>query len=395
MNLRQMPTVDLSGSLDPSESSNEGAKGGHESRYKELIAEVAHEVKNPLAVILCAAEQFSLTHNKQPGLTDTLELIHSSAVRINKVISSILENQKLADQPIQVQLSNQTVRTFVWQLEQEVKLLTCSAETKFSSWIADNVPEQVYIDPFLARRVIDNLISNALKCTSVGEIRLDVHADFDNRKIFFDVTDTGIGMSREEKLLLFRQFSQLGDLDARRKGSGLGLYVSKRVANRMMGNLILLHSAKGQGSTFRLILPLILNPAMKITQAQRDPKIAEKYRILVVDDDPLIQILVRAALKHRFPNALVLNSGSFSRAEKQIGLREKVDLLISDVNLEDGSGFDVACLVNRKFPSAKIVVMTASAVGMEDKVERFLKMKESNEFCIKSEIVGRIQNLVI
>src|SRR5262249_11081589 len=146
-------------------------------------------------------------------------------------------------------------------------------------------------------QVIRNFISNALKFTLAGEVRVHAVHELDKNRLLFAVTDTGIGIAHEDRLRIFEEFSQIDSPTQRLvKSTGLGLSLCRRLAVVLQGE-IFLTSEVGVGSTFTLSVPPVIglaaeNPAPEaFSEIVRQPSIEpfgqrEKYVVLVVDDDP-------------------------------------------------------------------------------------------------------------
>jgi hypothetical protein len=125
--------------------------------------------------------------------------------------------------------------------------LTCLVEPE--------VPRLVRGDPARVRQVLINLAGNAVKFTERGDVRLSLGVSDDGHEVCFTVTDTGIGIAASDLQRLFRPFTQLDSgLTRRHGGTGLGLYISQRLAT-LLGGRIEVASQSGKGSTFRLVLP--------------------------------------------------------------------------------------------------------------------------------------------
>ena len=224
-------------------------------RYKgELIATISHELKTPLTSIIGHIE---LLEDLDTGI-GSVEAISRNAERLNRLVQNLLNYSQIQDK-------RETVRLPVdlCQLaEQSLDLMTMQAEqgrVKMSLTVPDE-PVLVTADPDELGKVIDNLTSNAVKYSRPdGTVHLEVGADQTHAWVLCE--DTGLGISAADQVHLFSAFHRSSNPEALSiPGTGLGLAISRRIA-QMHGGEILVSSELGKGSTFRLRVPLLEQPA--------------------------------------------------------------------------------------------------------------------------------------
>jgi signal transduction histidine kinase len=220
-------------------------------RYKgELIATISHELKTPLTTIIGHTE---LLEEVQSDDVDSIRAISRNAQRLNRLIENLLNYSRIQDQREHarraVDLSTvceNSLDLLALQAEQgglELKLV-CPAE-----------PVVVYGDPDELARVVDNILSNAVKYTPSGG-RVDVVVSCDGAWAEIAFTDTGMGISAIDQTHLFSAFHRSSNPDALSiPGTGLGLAISRRIVE-LHGGDILVQSALGEGSCFRVRLPV-------------------------------------------------------------------------------------------------------------------------------------------
>lgn len=218
----------------------------------ELVANVTHELRTPVNGVMGLAQTLLDT-----GLTDaqreTVELIDHCCRNMIKIINNILDFSKLKSNKFTIEnrefsfdeMMNKLVKTNQPAIEAKGLRLICN--------ISDDIPHRMIGDELRITQILNNLISNAVKFTSVGQIVLGVIKSMDiadETELFFMVADTGIGISEKEKEKLFKSFSQV-DASITRKygGTGLGLSIVKSLV-QMMGGDVNVESEKGKGSTF-------------------------------------------------------------------------------------------------------------------------------------------------
>jgi CheY-like chemotaxis protein/anti-sigma regulatory factor (Ser/Thr protein kinase) len=224
----------------------------------------------------------------------------------------------------------------------------------------DGGPSALVSDEAKMSQILRNLISNAIKFTEQGEIR--VRATLGERETaVFSVEDTGVGIARADLVRIFDEFSQVDQpLQRRSQGTGLGLPLSQKLA-ALLGGRIEVESEPGVGSTFRLVLPL--RPQASVAQAVA---VAEGPRVLVVDDEESGRAAVRRALAG-IPVRL-MEAGTASAALK-LARSERPDVVVLDLGLPDFGGEEVleALRSDAATREVPIVVFTSKQLRMTDR----------------------------
>jgi HAMP domain-containing protein/signal transduction histidine kinase/CheY-like chemotaxis protein len=257
------------------------------SKYKsEFLANMSHELRTPLNSLLILAQQ--LFENREGNLTDKqigyAKTIHSCGDDLIQLINDILDLSKIESGFIStdfVQVRFTEITSFV---ESTFKHISDSKNLKFAIGIDENVPEKIETDIQRLNQILKNLLSNAFKFTEKGEVRLNIYkadrnwktrnSNLDNAAgvIAFEISDTGIGISKDKQNIIFEAFQQAeGSTSRKYGGTGLGLSISRGLAE-LLGGSIELDSKLEKGSVFTLFLPVdyhspnkILNPAQDLS----------------------------------------------------------------------------------------------------------------------------------
>jgi signal transduction histidine kinase/DNA-binding response OmpR family regulator len=264
-----------------------------------FLANMSHELRTPLSAIL----GFSSLMKNDPLIAETqkqnLDIINRSGEHLLRLINDILDMSKI--EAGQVQLDNKpfdlgaTVRDVT-------DMMRIRAEEKALQLLTDQTskfPRHIVGDEARLRQILINLMGNAIKYTQQGEVTLrlsTVSNKFSHLRI--EVTDTGEGISAEDQRLIFDPFIQLGE-QSNSKGTGLGLTITRQFVE-MMGGQISLKSNLGQGSVFKIELPLVEATESEIRKIEpkdmRDVKGLAPgqpdYRILIVEDQYENQLLL-------------------------------------------------------------------------------------------------------
>lgn len=230
------------------------------TKYKsEFLANMSHELRTPLNSILLLSRL--MVENNNDNLTaDQIEyaqVIQSSGQGLLTLIDEILDLSKIEAGKMQMDFAETTVQ----EISNDLRgLFTPVAKQKnlvFSIDIATNVPPRVETDKMRLDQILRNLIANALKFTPKGSVTLNIYQDKkDPAMLVYAVKDTGIGIPQEKQRLIFEAFQQAdGSTKRHFGGTGLGLSISRELA-RLLGGKIELSSTPGQGSEFRLTVPV-------------------------------------------------------------------------------------------------------------------------------------------
>ncbi|PSF35693.1 hybrid sensor histidine kinase/response regulator [Aphanothece hegewaldii CCALA 016] len=258
-----------------------------------FLAHMSHELRTPLNAILGFAQlmerETSLTSRQQ----EFLATINRSGEHLLNLINDVLEMSKIeAGRTIVHPVAFDLHRLL--QTLQEMFQIRAQAKQIFLQFqIATDLPQYIITDEGKLRQVLINLLSNAVKFTQKGEIILRViwgkpKTTEKDIKLFFEIEDTGVGISSEEMKNLFQPFVQTKSGIHAKEGTGLGLAISRQFVQLMGGN-IRINSIFGKGSSFRFDVTAKLADAsmIMIPSAQRVLQIAPEqpqYRILIVDD---------------------------------------------------------------------------------------------------------------
>ncbi|HLF10084.1 MAG TPA: ATP-binding protein, partial [Gammaproteobacteria bacterium] len=228
--------------------------------------------------------------------------------------------------------------------------------------------ETAYTDPELLRRLLSNLISNAIRYTNEGEVRVTCTPQ--DSKLRIDVGDTGIGISADERSRIFEEFYQVDRGTRRPEGLGLGLSIVRRLADLLHYSLDL-ESTPGQG-TFFSITVLRGELALPAAQSPRSPPTHLTGRILVVDDEPAVAHATSLLLELE---GFEVRIASCEREAIEHALNGAPDLIVSDYHLRGGeTGIAVVTAVRQRLGSTIPVVFmtgdTSRAAITQSKIQK-------------------------
>ncbi|MGN7611284.1 response regulator [Magnetococcales bacterium HHB-1] len=253
----------------------------------EFLANMSHEIRTPMNAVIGLTDLALQTH-LTPRTQDYLEKISNASHALLRIINDILDFSKIEAGKLELENKDFMLRDVFDHLSD---LFRAKADEQGIELVMHISSECVYVltgDSLRLEQVLMNLISNALKFTQEGEVKVHartIHATQEQALIEFSVRDTGIGMTREQTEKLFQPFVQ-ADSSTTRKfgGSGLGLSICKHLT-KMMGGEIKIESVPGEGSTFRFQLPLIRNMAQEQSDDLLLPEDIQHLQALIIDDN--------------------------------------------------------------------------------------------------------------
>lgn len=300
-----------------------------------FLGVISHELRTPMNGVLGAAQLLSATR-LDPTQKEYVSIVRNSGDSLLALLNDILdltkiEADRMALEAIDIDTAELVGRVgTTWTARAREKAIAYDIE------IAPDAPAVIVGDPTRLSQILHNLLSNALKFTETGEVRLKVGCERvspSRARLTFDVTDTGPGIAPEDLGRLFQPFTQL-DVSATRRfgGTGLGLAICRRLA-QLMGGELAVRSTVGEGSCFTLSLELDV-------RAWAAPKIetplsaaigqGESLRVLVVEDHPVNRMIIEAWLASA---GHVASSAENGERALELCRIERFDLVLMDVNM--------------------------------------------------------------
>ena len=230
-----------------------------------FLANMSHELRTPLNAILGFSDILRRDKSISEAQKETLTTIHKSGDHLLNLINDVLDISKIESGKVELQLAPFDLGNMIADV---TDMLRIRAKDKGLQLLVDQpaeFPRHILGDEAKLRQILINLISNAIKATERGGIvlRLGMKGNHSDHLIF-EVEDTGIGIAPKDQIRIFEPFVQL-DSDGKRQGTGLGLSITRQYVDMLGGNLTLT-STEGQGSTFRLELPVQLAQEDEVTQ---------------------------------------------------------------------------------------------------------------------------------
>jgi signal transduction histidine kinase/CheY-like chemotaxis protein len=335
------------------------------SKIKErFLANMSHEIRTPLQSIIGFSEQLK---QNAGNYNDSVEAINSSSEHLLHIVDEVLDYSRISSGSFVLTNENFRLMAVVKEVESAVRI---QAEKKGLTLLLDIEEAKdchVSGDAFRLRQVLYNLLGNAIKFTSKGYVKLAVKTKEETSKVQcnFEVSDTGIGIRREDLSRIFNQFEQANMLVTRSYGgTGLGLTIAKSLVEAQGGTLDV-SSTPGQGSTFRVSLAFdnaVSNVVVDISTVNNNTK-SFKGKVIVVDDDTMILRLCGLILeKNNIPYV------TFSDAMKLLGEKPDPDVthILMDIRMPEINGVELCHELHKKYDRRiKFVALTAHVLSQQ------------------------------
>jgi signal transduction histidine kinase/CheY-like chemotaxis protein len=304
-----------------------------------FLSNMSHEFRTPLNSILALSRLLidrtdgPLTAEQERQVT----YVRRSAESLTELVNDLLDLAKVEAGKLEIRPRYFTVSELFGALRGVMKPLQQNDAVELIFEEPVNCPA-LFTDESKVAQILRNLISNSLKFTERGEVRVSAVFDDETRQCSLEVVDTGIGIAPEDHDLVFQEFSQVANLlQFRAKGTGLGLPLSRRLAE-LLGGALMLRSTPGEGSTFTLCIPSSLGQAAAAAPADV-PHPGRPRGVLVVDDEETSRYVLRQMLGGCGP--LVVQEAETGAEGLRLARSSRPDVVLLDLRLPDIDGFEV------------------------------------------------------
>jgi PAS domain S-box-containing protein len=359
--------------------SRDAAEAANESKSR-FLANMSHEIRTPMTAVLGFSELLRNPDLAEFEKLDAIERIGQAGRALLRIIDDILDISKVEAGKLEIMKTPFSPLELVTDV---LSLLRLQAEAKcieVSAHFADAVPQLAFSDPSRLRQILVNLVGNAIKFTPRGKVIVDVQVH-DESHIGFHVIDTGIGISELDQNKLFASFAQADESITRQfGGSGLGLLLSRRLAEQLGGNLCLIESAAGKGSHFVATIR-----ATPFSNSDFAPFLEQKLVhsaperlvtgtpltgqvILIAEDVPDNQVLMRRYLEGAGARVDFASNGEEAVNK---ALSSNYALVLMDVQMPVLDGIRATQRLREENYARPILALTAHA--MPEEIERSLR----------------------
>lgn len=346
------------------------------TRYKsKFLSSVSHEIRTPLNAILginSLLQETSL-NEKQQYFTES---IHLSCEKLLAIVNDLLDQAKIESGKFSLRPHPFDLRELIAQIE---RLLAQQFKAKglvFRSHVPSNLPSHFLGDGVRIFQILMNLVGNALKFTSKGEVLLQISGQPKEDNSFllaFEVKDTGIGIPTEKLADVFKDFEQIENQESgKTQGTGLGLSIAKELIE-LQGGSIRVASVLGQGTTFSFSLPLPLAKEPKGSTKNQEARIfPAKLRILLVDDTPINQFLTSEILRKFLPEVSIDTAANGEIAVAKAN-EHNYNLVLMDVRMPTMDGMQATRLIRQNSALQQLPIIGLTSDALASQIDACLK----------------------
>jgi len=300
-----------------------------------FLANITHEIRTPLNAVVGLSDALGGTR-LNPQQQEYARALRSAGEALSEIVADILDVSKIEADRFELARAAFELRRLIDEAADVVRVSALNKALRFEVSVAADVPAVVLGDHRALRRVLLNLLGNAVKFTDAGAVTLDAARGQGESDIVFIVTDTGIGIPLAEQKRIFESFVQAdATIASKYGGTGLGLAISRRLVE-LMGGRLWLESVPGRGSTFSFSAPLpMVAPAVSASDVA-PPRDDRPLRILVVDDAEQNRMVMRAYFQDTPHSITMARSGPEAL---ELFAASRYDVVLMDVQMPGMDGY--------------------------------------------------------
>ncbi|MFP7479766.1 ATP-binding protein [Terribacillus saccharophilus] len=345
-------------------------------RKDQFLANTSHELRTPLHGMMNMVQSVLDQENK---LTDhsryLLELASTLSRKMSYLINDLIDVNQMKSNKIRLQPSAMSIEPILIGTVDMLRFMADEKDVKIHMRLPQSLP-YIYADEHRVTQIVTNMLHNALKFTSEGNITIEVSSDGSN--LIVKVIDTGIGMDAKTQARIFSPYEKGENSISESEGIGLGLSISRQLAE-LHGGSLSAESILGKGSVFTLCLPLEADcseeykeDTMSRFESAASEQFAEPnlqagsgYRILAIDDDPVNLKILKQALKAE--GYQIRTTASLTDFLQHLDT-DRWDLLIIDVMMPEISGFQLTKKMRSRYSLSELPVLLLTARSQPEDV---------------------------
>ncbi len=354
-----------------------------EAAKSHFLANMSHEIRTPMTAIIGYSESLRDDDISPDEKQRFVKTIIRSGKHLLTIINDILDLSKIEAHKLEVEHLVVPLVSLIRDLKAHISIKAEEKGLLFNISPIFPLPSYFISDPTRVKQVLFNLASNAVKFTRHGSVNILIRYDEESDTLYFEIKDTGIGLTLEQKKRVFEPFVQADSSTTRKYGgTGLGLYISKQLASLLNGE-IYVDSQPGLGSEFvlairpgnlsdvewfnnKIDLENAMNAAERSIEAVEDIKLDGK--VLIAEDNLENQKLLTHILNRMEVNIVMVNNGIEALEQ---AIESNFDLILLDIQMPEMGGEEAASELKTKNISTPIVALTANV--MQHQLKKYRK----------------------
>jgi PAS domain S-box-containing protein len=342
-----------------------------------FLSSMSHELRTPLNAIIGFTQVLRKDEQLRREQKKYINIMYNSGTHLLKMINDILDISKIESGRMEILEQATNIPSVITEACEMIEAKCIEKGLSFGVAIDDSVPELVMLDDVRLRQILLNILSNAVKFTSIGGVEISatcktIAYSFDSKQrvnCSFRIADTGRGIPSEQITNIFEPFKQVNGMYS--EGTGLGLAISNKLVN-MMGGDIQVESTLGEGTVFTITIPCevcnsisminSIQPVKEISSVKNSPK------VLIVDDIESNRIVAESILRPYNFEIITTNGGAetIEYLEHAYKTNTLPALVLCDLLMPDVDGYQVLKYVRGHHTIANLPMIAVTANGFED-----------------------------
>lgn len=341
-----------------------------------FLANMSHEIRTPLNAIVGFADLIATDDYNKNELETINNTIKTNSDSLLQLINDIIDISKIEANILEIKNEHFFLNDFMYELfqtyESQVKMFRIQNRSKLLLILhidSKDKDYEVISDSLRIKQIFNNLLSNALKFTSKGAIKMGYYILHKEGTICFFMKDSGIGIEEKDLPLIFDRFRKIeNDKTKLHRGTGLGLSISSNLA-QMLGGKIWAESAYGKGSSFFFEIPFRVSGSKQVIHKRQDtnpvmPDWSDKTVLLVEDEDSNYKILESILTKTGIK--IIRAIDGLSAVDKFRNSPYRIDLILMDIKLPVMDGAEATILIKQHNNNIPVIAQTAFAMPEEE-----------------------------